>query len=89
MSWVGVEPSTEDDNNHDSSEKLNRLYLKGMSVVGIKRIDISINIDGRKSIKLDVIKPLSKSELDTLLVCLHELDKKFDLMISVNIKSSS
>jgi hypothetical protein len=52
-----------------------------------KMINASTNTEERNRIKLDSIKPLSKSELNLLLDCLHDLNKKFDLMISVNICS--
>lgn len=54
-------------------------------------IDISPsnNTAEKNRIKIDVIKPLSKSELAMLLICLQELDKKFDLMISAKIHSLS
>ena len=52
-----------------------------------RTINMSINnTKERNHIKLDVIKPLYRSDLDSLLDCLGELSKKVDLMVSVSIK---
>jgi hypothetical protein len=67
---------------------LSRLHLIDMDdLFSNKIISSPTNTEERNRIKLDVIKPLSQSELDSLLDSLHDLNKKFDLMISVNIYS--